>query len=104
MQKPFGPHPRHKVEALEDRSLPAPGVNAFLRGGVLTVTGREAGDTIVVRQPKQGVVVLDANDRRSIFVGVTRATVDARGGDDKVYVDTSLASANDFAPLPTQLD
>src|SRR5262249_29652464 len=104
MQKPFGPHRRLKGEALEDRSLPATGVFATLRSGVLTVTGREFADTIVVRQPKPGMVVLDANGERSVYVGVTRAVVNGRGGDDKIYMDTGAADDAGFAALPAQLN
>ncbi len=90
MREPFGPHRRLQVEALEDRSLPATGVTASLGAGTLTVSGTDAADTIVVRQTTQGVT-LSANGRQSSYANVARVVVNGRGGDDRIYVDTSAA-------------
>ncbi|MFO0810167.1 MAG: hypothetical protein U0746_16220 [Gemmataceae bacterium] len=91
MKGTFGPHRRLEILPLEDRTLPAAGVTASLRSGVLTVTGTEAADTIVVRQTDRAVTV-DANGQKLNFAGVSQVSIDGRGGDDKLYMDTSAAT------------
>src|SRR5688500_10630752 len=87
----FKPSRKLELLPLEDRTLPAAGVAASLRGGVLTVTGTEGADTVVVRQTDRGVTV-DANGQKLAFANVGRVTVDGRGGDDRLFVDTTAAS------------
>ncbi len=87
----FKPTRTLEVLPLEDRTLPAAGVTASLRSGVLTVTGSESADTVVVRQTNRGVTV-DANGKKLNFGTVARVEIDGRGGDDRLFVDTSAAS------------
>jgi hypothetical protein len=99
MTKPFGPHRRLQVEPLEDRSLPSSGITSTLQNGVLTIVGTDAADTIVIRQTPQGVTV---NGQRS-FANVARVVVDGRGGNDRIYVDTSGITGTGRAPISAYL-
>lgn len=91
MKGPFKPSRKLTILPLEDRTLPAASVAASLRSGVLTVTGSESADTIVVRQSDRGVTV-DANGKKTSFTGVSRVEIDGRGGDDRLFVDTTATS------------
>jgi Ca2+-binding RTX toxin-like protein len=96
------PRRRLLVEPLEDRSLPAAAVSSILRSGVLSVTGSETADIIVVRQTGAGAVMLDANGIRQNFRDVSRIVVDGRGGDDRIYMDTRVTDAARIAAVPVQ--
>src|SRR5438105_3101878 len=99
MREPFRPHRRLQVETLEDRSLPATGVTASLSGGVLSVTGTDAADTIVVRQTAAHAVTVSANGVTKSYAGVNLIAVDGRGGDDRIWVETNITDAQKIAPL-----
>ncbi|HEY1379779.1 MAG TPA: calcium-binding protein, partial [Gemmataceae bacterium] len=99
MANPFGPHRRLRVEPLEDRSLPASGVSTTLSRGVLSVTGTDKADIIVVRQTAAHAVTVSANGVIKSYTGVNRVAVDGRAGNDKVYMDTSVTDARHIAPL-----
>jgi hypothetical protein len=103
MQRPFGLHRRLRVEPLEDRSLPSAGVAANLRNGVLSVIDTNRSDTIVVRQTGAHAVTLDAGGRRLVFVGVQGVSVNGRGGNDYIAMDTRAAQAAGAAPLGATL-
>src|SRR5262245_63751789 len=79
MSKPHAPR-RLEVEPLEERAVPA-GIYATLRGGVLSVSGTEYADTIVLRQTPGGVT-LDEGRYLRLYVGVSRVEVVGRGGND----------------------
>src|SRR4051794_28312666 len=76
MSKPLRPRRRLLVEPLEDRSLPAATVASALRNGLLTITGSETADMIVVRQTGAGAVTLIANGVRHDYRGVGQVSVD----------------------------
>jgi Ca2+-binding RTX toxin-like protein len=103
MQKPFGPHRRLQVESLENRSLPAAGVSTSLSGGLLSVIGTDAADTIVVRQTAAHSVTVTANGETKSYTGVNLISVDGRGGNDKIYVDTGATDAKRITPLNAKL-
>lgn len=104
MRKPFGPHRRLRVESLEDRSLPASGITSSLSNGVLSITGTESADTIVVRQTAlRSVSVTSAGGTKS-YNNVSLVSVDGRGGNDRIYFDTSITDAKRIAPLSAKLN
>src|SRR5262249_22200028 len=103
MPKPFGPHRRLQVEPLEGRSLPAAGVTASLRGGVLSVIGTDKPDAIVVHQTAAHTVTVTAHGVTRSYAGVNLISVDGRGGNDRVQVDTRATDARHITSLNARL-
>jgi RTX calcium-binding nonapeptide repeat (4 copies)/Calpain family cysteine protease len=103
MPKHLGPRRRLEVEALEDRTLLAAGLYTTLKRGVLSVTGTDGSDTIVLRQTWSGVT-LDAGNEHRLYVGVTRVEVSGRGGNDKIYVDTRPVAGTRTRPVDAKVD
>jgi hypothetical protein len=104
MAKPFGPHRRLQVESLEDRSLPASGVSSVLSRGVLTVTGTDAADKITIRQTAAHNVSVIGNGVTRSFSGVNSVSVDGRGGNDTITMDTRYTDAHRITPLNATLN
>src|SRR5207247_7241175 len=90
---------RLRVEPLADRSLPATAVGAVLSGGVLSITGTDSADVIVIRQTGSSSVTLDANGVRRDYRGVSQVTADGRGGDDQIYMDTRMTDVLRIVPI-----
>jgi Ca2+-binding RTX toxin-like protein len=100
MRTAFGPHRRLQVESLEDRSLPAAGVSTSLSRGVLSVIGTAGPDTVVVRQTAAHAATVYANGVTKTYAGVNLISVDeSRGGNNRVWVDTSATDAKHITPL-----
>jgi Ca2+-binding RTX toxin-like protein len=97
------PNGRLAVEPLEDRVAPALGLFTTLRGGVLSITGTDAADTIVLRQNSAGIT-LDVGREHRVYTGVTRVEVFGRGGNDKIYVDTSAVASTRTRPIDATVD
>jgi hypothetical protein len=64
---------------LEDRTLPAAGLNVSVTAGVLRVTDWQPGDAVTLRQTATGVAV-DAAGAHQEFAGVGRVCVDVQSG------------------------
>lgn len=96
--------PSLQLLPLEDRSLPAVSVVSALSSGILTVTGTDAADIIVVRQTGAGAVTLDANGSRRDFRGVSQVVVNGGNGNDSIYMDTRLSDLISIAPIPVKFN
>lgn len=94
---------RLELEPLEDRALLASGLYVTSRGGILSVTGSEASDTIVLRQTRAGVT-LDVGTEHRVYQSVTRVDVAGRGGNDKIYVDTRAITGTGIRPVSSYVD
>jgi Ca2+-binding RTX toxin-like protein len=103
MTQPAGPHRSLELEQLEERTLLSSGVYTTLRGGVLTVTGTDGPDTIELRQTPAGVT-LDVGREHRVYVGVSRIEVFGRGGNDKIYVDTTAIAKTRIRPVDAFVD
>jgi hypothetical protein len=104
MTNAFRPLRRLQVESLEDRSLPASGISSSLGGGVLTLMGTSAADTIVIRQTAAHAVTVTANGAAKSYTGVNLISVYGQAGNDKITVDDSATDAKKIAALNTRLD
>jgi Ca2+-binding RTX toxin-like protein len=91
------------LELLEQRTLLASGIYAALNAGVLTITGTDGPDTIVLRQTPAGVT-FDVGKEHRVYVGVTRIDINGRGGDDKIYVDTTGIAGTRIRPVDAKID
>jgi Ca2+-binding RTX toxin-like protein len=93
---------RSRLERLEDRSFMAAGVSSVLSGGVLTITGTNQADRIVVRRSNDVLSVLgtsaafDARQVRSILI-------DALGGDDAVLFNGQATPGCQAIVVPTTI-
>ena len=94
--------PRLNLTPLEDRSLPTATVAASLSGSLLTVTGTDGPDTIVVRQTGAGAVALHANGLQRAYSNVAQVVVNGLGGNDRIYMDTRASDLLQIAPIPVQ--
>src|SRR4051812_10776246 len=70
------------VEAVEPRRL----LSASASGGVLTVTGTEFGDNILVSSSGGQIFVTRNNNAEGSFSGITSIVVNALGGDDQITI------------------
>jgi hypothetical protein len=103
MAKPFGPHRQLQLESLEDRSLPASGITSSLNSGVLTVIDTNKADTIIVRQTAAHAVSVIAGGSTQSFTGVNSVSVDGRGGNDRITMDTGTTDRLHITPLNATL-
>jgi hypothetical protein len=94
---------RLELEPLEERALLASGLYVTSRGGILSVTGTDGPDTIVLRQTKAGVT-LDVGTEHRVYTGVSQINVFGRGGDDKIYVDTRAIAGTGIRPVNAYVD
>lgn len=85
---------RPQLERLEQRDVPSTVATSFANG-VLRVTGTDASDTIILRQTGEGRVTAYLNTTTRTFTGVRDAYVDARSGNDYVWLDTSPLGTNE---------
>src|SRR5262245_6780398 len=83
---------RLQVEQLEQREVPA---TTALVNGVLQITGTDASETIIMRQTAAGRITAQIGTTTRTFTGVREVYVDARGGNDYVWLDTSPLGANE---------
>ena len=73
------------IESLESRRLLASSAaSAVLNAGVLTVTGSNKNDFIVVAETSPGTVHVDLNQAPQDFTGVTAIKISGAGGDDEI--------------------
>ncbi len=83
------------IECLEDRTLMASGLTASLSGGLLRIDGTGRADQVIVRHAHNRISVdhatIRVGGRGRLAVaasGVRRIEVRAKGGNDRVYLDT----------------
>lgn len=103
MANAFRPHRRLRVEALENRWLPASGITTALRSGVLSIVGTDSTDSVVVRQTAAHSVTVTASGVNKSFSNVNSISIDGRAGDDKLAIDTRTTDARRIAPLSAKL-
>lgn len=103
MANAFRPHRRLRVEALENRWLPASGITTALRSGVLSIVGTDSADSIVVRQTAAHSVTVTASGFNKSFTNVNSISIDGRAGDDRITVDTRTTDARRIAPLSAKI-
>lgn len=94
---------RLELEPLEERAVPASGLYVTSRSGVLSVTGTDYSDTIVLRQTRAGVT-LDVGTEHRVYTGISRIDVHGRGGNDKIYVDTRAVAGTSIRPVSAYVD
>jgi hypothetical protein len=85
------PVARPRLEALEDRSVPA--VHVFARGSTLYIEGDKASNTVALVQEGHEVRVTADTARTQTFAGITSVVADLGAGNDRMTVAA--------APLPT---
>jgi hypothetical protein len=99
-----------RLEVLEDRDLPAGNVNVGISGGVLSIIGDNAGNRIRITQPAAFNLLISPGDFSTtingssssvslITGGVTRITIDLKGGDDVVQISPGAGLVVFNAPV-----
>src|SRR4051794_27512801 len=74
-----------RVETLEDRCVLS---TASLQGGVLTILGTNAADTIVVREMNNTQIRIDGIKTTFAASKVQQIVVDGKGGNDKILLNS----------------
>lgn len=81
-----------QVERLEQRDVPA---TTSLANGVLRITGTDVAETIIMRQTGDGRITTQIGTTSQNYTGVREVYVDARGGNDYVWLDTTPLGVNE---------